>query len=124
MQTAIEGTWEMIRAELDGETAPELVAAKTVLELAAGTYQVRFDDTPTDRGTFELGTTTNLKTLLLRGLTGVNAGRTIPCIYQRRGDLLRVCFGLAGVAPADFTTAPGQQRYLGTYRLKSPAQRN
>lgn len=106
----------MIRAESGGESAPELVVQRTELELRAGEYLVRFDGRTMDRGTFESGAGSDPKTLLLRGLAGPNAGRTIPCIYQLVGDRLRVCYGLDGREPAAFVTRGGEARYLATYR--------
>ncbi|MCX6934148.1 MAG: TIGR03067 domain-containing protein, partial [Verrucomicrobia bacterium] len=58
-------------------------------------------------------------TLTLRGTEGPNAGRSIPAIYQVRGDLLRICYGLDGTAPTAFVSPPGSQLYLVTYRRKS-----
>lgn len=109
----------MLRAELDGVPAPELVVAKSRIEFAAGRYEVRFGHEVGDRGTFQLGAAGERGTIALQVLEGPNRGRTIPCIFQRRGDRLRICYGLDGVAPVDFSTAPGQQRYLVTYRLQA-----
>lgn len=119
MQTAIDGTWLMVRAELDGEIAPDLVVAKSEIEFSAGRYVVRFAGETADVGTFAVGATTEHGTLELQVLEGPNRGRAIPCIFQRRGDRLRVCFGLDGVSPADFSTGEGRQRYLVTYRLQA-----
>jgi uncharacterized protein (TIGR03067 family) len=119
MTTDIDGTWLMVRAELDGEVAPGLVVAKSRIEFAAGRYEARYGSETGDRGTFVVGVAGDHGTLQLEVIAGPNRGRNIPCIFQRRGDRLRVCFGLDGVAPADFSTAPGQQRYLVTYRLQS-----
>lgn len=114
--SAINGTWQLIRAELDGETAPELVATNTQLALHNGTYEVRFDGEVSDRGTFELITVAPMKSMLLHGTEGPNAGRSIPCIYQLAGARLRICYGLDGTMPNGFVTASGQQRYLAMYR--------
>jgi uncharacterized protein (TIGR03067 family) len=108
----------MVRAEMNGESAPELIAQRTQLELIGDRYFVRFDGQITDRGTFELSANIEAKTLVLRGKTGPNAGRTIPCIYQLVGDRLRICYGLDGLAPTEFATAEKQPRYLATYRRK------
>jgi uncharacterized protein (TIGR03067 family) len=116
MDPGLQGTWQMIRAELAGGQAPELVVQRTVVTLASGQYEVRFGGQLVDRGTYEAAETATFRTLVLRGAAGNNAGRTIPCIYQLAGDRLRVCYGLDGTTPNDFTTAPGQQRYLATYR--------
>ncbi|MEO5960045.1 MAG: TIGR03067 domain-containing protein [Opitutaceae bacterium] len=112
----LEGRWQMLRAELAGDEAPALLSSGTVLELGPGIYTVRFGGEISDRGTYELGGTLEARTMILKGESGTNAGRTIPCIYQLVGDGLRVCYGLDSVAPTDFATAPGQQRYLATYR--------
>lgn len=109
----------MVRAELDGEQAPELVAQRTQLELKDGEYLVRFDEQIIDRGTFESVSDGELKMLTLRGNSGPNAGRTIPCIYQHVGERLRICYGLSGAAPAGFTTTGLRQCYLATYRRAS-----
>ena len=114
--SVLDGFWQMVRAELDGEQAPELVAQRTELELRNEVYFVRFDEQIIDRGVFETTTNGELKSLTLRGESGPNAGRTIPCIYQHVGDRLRICYGLSGAAPAGFTTTGLRQCYLATYR--------
>ncbi|MFZ9690252.1 MAG: hypothetical protein ACO3DS_10495 [Phycisphaerales bacterium] len=93
--------------------------AKSEIAFGAGRYEVRFAGEAADRGTFSLGASGEHGTIEMQVLEGPNRGRAIPCIYQRRGDRLRVCFGLDGVSPADFSTGPGRQRYLVTYRLQS-----
>ena len=117
-QNSIDGTWQLVRAELNGEIAHELLTANTVLELKSGTYTVRYADEVTDRGAFELGDTPQNQSITLKGTEGGNAGRTIPCIYQRVGNRLRICCGLKAVRPTEFSTAPAQERYLASYQRK------
>lgn len=112
----IDGTWQLVRAEHAGETVPELVVDQTVIQFVTGEYTVIFGDHVVDRGEFETGGVVDQPTVLLHGRSGANAGRTIPCIYQLRGDRLRVCFGFDGFAPTEFTTDAKNQRYLGVYR--------
>ncbi len=114
MSAGLTGRWEMIKAELAGENAPDMLALRVVLELTAVTYAVSFAGQVADRGTYVLAG----ETLTLTGTAGPNKGRTIPCILQHRGDLLRVCYGLDGTAPTEFATKPGVQHYLATYRRK------
>ena len=115
MKPALPGRWEMIKAELAGEDAPDLLALRVELELTAVSYAVSFAGQVTDRGTYVLAG----ESLTLTGTAGPNQGRTIPCILQHRGDLLRVCYGLDGTAPVAFATKPGVQHYLATYRRKA-----
>lgn len=105
----------MIRAEHDGNEAPELVVHRTVLRLVAGIYSVDFHGKTTDKGTYELQSEAGAKSLVLHGKSGPNSDRTIRCIFQQVRDRLRVCYGLDGIEPQDFTTRPGQNRYLATY---------
>lgn len=109
----------MVRAELAGEAAPELVVEHTTVTLTGGGYEVRFQGEVADRGTYREEATAGLGTLVLRGTSGPNAGRTIPCLFQLMGDRLRICYGLDGVLPVAFATRPGELRYLVTYRRVS-----
>lgn len=113
---AICGTWQILKAELAGEEMPGFVAEKIEVELADGAYTVRFAGSIGDRGTYVLGNEGDTRTLLLSGVEGTNAGRTIPAIYQLAGDRLRVCYGLDGVPPVKFATTAGQNVFLATYR--------
>ena len=121
LSAVIDGSWKMVNAELAGEAAPELVVAQSTMELAGGTYTMRFGGEIVDRGTFEVGAVVDLHPLVLHGTKGPKAGRTIPCVYQLRGDRLRVCFGLDGIAPTEFSTAAEERRYLATYRRTDSA---
>lgn len=104
----------MIKAELAGANAPDLLSLRIELELTADTYAVSFAGEVADRGTYVL----EGAALTLTGTVGPNEGRTIPCIFQQAGDRLRVCYGLDGTAPSTFTTRPGVEHYLATYRRK------
>jgi len=111
----VEGIWQPVYAELDGEEAPRMVLEKMEVELAAGKYTVRFAGVASDHGHY----TVVEGGLTLSGVTGPNAGRTIPCIYKFVGDMLSVCYGLGGERPPKFITGSGLQRYLVNYQRKS-----
>lgn len=106
----------MIRAEFAGDAAPELIIAKTTLELTVERYTIRFDGEIADEGKFTTGEANGHLTMTLTGVTGTNEGRTIPAIYQHAGDRLRICFGFAGEPPTHFATKAGSELYLATYR--------
>lgn len=114
---SLEGRWQPLYAELDGEEAPAEVLQQTEFELAAGTYTVRFGGVAADTGAYFVETD-DARQLSLLGRAGPNAGRTIPCLFKFIDDTLMICFGLGGVRPASFRTAPGTQLYLVTYRRK------
>jgi uncharacterized protein (TIGR03067 family) len=110
----LTGRWQMIRAELDGESAPEMVTSRMIFELGADSYAVVYAGEISDAGAWESGAAPG--TLALQGHRGPNAGRRIPCIYQLAGDRLRVCYGLDGNEPSSFSTSGQTQRYTATYR--------
>ncbi|CAM2833950.1 TIGR03067 domain-containing protein [Rariglobus hedericola] len=112
---SLHGKWRPVRAELDGEHAPELALERMELHLAVTTYAVHFAGEVHDRGDVVYTETT----ITLNGKHGEQAGRVIPAIYQLAGDRLRICYGLDGTTPAEFKTQTGSARYLVTYRRQA-----
>jgi len=92
-----------------------MVLEKLEVELAEGKYTVRFGGQVSDHGTYEVDEIS----ITLRGVTGPNSGRTIPCLFRFAGGALSICYGLSGERPTNFATAAGQQRYLVNYQRKS-----
>ena len=115
----IEGTWLPFKAELAGDTAPDMALANIHLVIRAGTYAVHFGQEISDSGRYTLGVLAEIQTMVLTSLSGTNAGRTIPSIYQLVGDRLRICYGLDGTAPKDFSAAAGSPHYLVSYKRKA-----
>ena len=115
MKPELEGLWQPVYAEMDGEEAPKMMLDKMEIELTGGEYAVRFGGVAADQGTY----TIDDAGLTLVGVTGPNAGRTIPCLFKFAGGALSVCYGLGGVRPDKFSTGKDQQRYLANYRRKS-----
>ncbi len=109
---SLDGIWQPLYAEYDGEEAPKMMLEKMELELTGGEYAVRFGGVTADQGTY----TINPEGLTLRGVTGPNAGRTIPCLFKFAGGALSICYGLSGTRPKKFVTAAGQQLYLVNYQ--------
>ena len=114
----LAGHWQIVSAELAGEQMPDLVAHKIEVELAHGTYTVRFGGEVADQGTFALGPHPTAKALTLKGVAGTNAGRTIPAIYRFDGPHLHICYGLDGAAPGAFVTQAGTAHFLAMYRRR------
>lgn len=111
---SLEGTWQPLYAELDGEEAPKMMLDKMELELAGGEYAVRFGGVTGDQGSYVV----EPAGLTLSGMTGPNAGRVIPCIHKFVGGVLTICYGLAGTRPKQFSTKGGGPLYLANYRRK------
>ena len=115
MNSSLEGIWQPVYAELDGEQAPVEVLQQTVVEFSLGEYFVSFGGQISDQGSYlvEAGG------LTLSGLEGPNAGRVIPCIFKLVGETLTICYGLGGARPKKFGTGSGQGLYLVNYQRKT-----
>ena len=113
--TSLDGLWQPVYAELDGEEAPIEVLQQTVVKFSDGEYFVSFGGQISDQGSYTVDATG----LTLSGLDGPNAGRVIPCIFKFAGETLTICYGLGGARPKKFATRSGTQHYLVNYQRKS-----
>lgn len=109
---SLPGKWLPVRAELDGQPAPDLALQQMEFHLTETAYSVRFANEIYDAGTFTRTDTA----LVLSATRGPHDGRVINAIYQLAGDRLRICYALDGTVPSEFKTAPDSARYLVTYR--------
>ena len=114
MNHSLDGIWQPVYAEMDGEEAPKMMLDKMEIELIGGEYAVRFGGVTADQGTYVI----DAGGLTLFGMNGPNAGRTIPCLFKFAGGALSICYGLGGTRPDRFSTAKDQQRYLANYQRK------
>jgi uncharacterized protein (TIGR03067 family) len=105
----------LVRAEQGGESAPLEVTEQILLIIDRATYEVRYAGQATDRGTLLADATVTSENITLESAEGINAGRKIPAIYQVRGNLLRICYGLEGTPPVDFSGAR-DDHYLAVYK--------
>jgi uncharacterized protein (TIGR03067 family) len=115
----IEGTWRPIRAEHEGQLAPEMVLGRMKMVFTRDRYRLHFGDEVSDEGSYALQVEDGQFLLHLHGKTGLNAGRVIPAIVQLRANLLRICYGMDGVRPDGFVAGAFSARYLVTYRRHS-----
>jgi uncharacterized protein (TIGR03067 family) len=74
-----------------------------------------------DKGTVKLKPSAKPKEMDITGTDGPNKGKTIRAIYERDGDMLRVCYDLGGKKrPTEFKTRRGTQLFLVTYKRRKP----
>jgi uncharacterized protein (TIGR03067 family) len=117
---SIKGTWTPAKAELAGNPMPDTLLKTIILKLDHGNYDVSVAGHP-DKGTYTLEPSSKPKAITIKGTEGPNKGKTIPAIYELKGDSLRICYDLSGATrPAKFKTVPGTQLYLVTYERKKP----
>jgi uncharacterized protein (TIGR03067 family) len=84
-------------------------------------YAVSVGVAPPDKGTIKLNPSATPKALDITGTEGPNKGRSIPAIYDREGDTLRICYDLSGKSrPTAFKSAEGTKLFLVTYQREKP----
>lgn len=109
----IDGTWEPVEATMAGAPFPVAAFAGAVLTLRGGEYSFGID-----QGKCRIVAAGLPGQLDITGVQGPNSGRTIPALYQRDADDLRVCYqlGAGGERPARLEAPPGTQQLLIRYR--------
>jgi uncharacterized protein (TIGR03067 family) len=116
----LDGTWRPQSAELAGKPYPDQILKAIKLVLNKDKYLVEIGD-QTDEGTCSVDSTQSPNTLDIKGTKGPNEGKTFLCIYELKGDTLRVCYDLSGKArPTEFATKAGTKLYLVTYKREKP----
>lgn len=109
---AIQGTWEIVSAEIGGELFPVEAFNEVQLVLKEGTYKLAIDE-----GIYKLLDADGKKGIDVIGEKGPNKGKTIPAIYEIKGDSMKICYDLAGKSrPGKFETEKGTRQFLATYR--------
>jgi uncharacterized protein (TIGR03067 family) len=115
---AIQGDWKPVKAELAGQPMPDEVLKTISLKIGDGTYEVHVGSMP-DKGTVAVDSSTTPKSMTITGTEGPNKGKTFPCIYELKGDTLRICYDLSGTKrPTEFKSLAATQLYLVTYARK------
>jgi uncharacterized protein (TIGR03067 family) len=103
----IEGAWLPSSAELGGQKLPDEVRKTMKLVVKDDKYTVTVG-TAVDQGTVKLNASAKPKAMDITGTDGPNKGKTIPAIYERNGDTLRICYDLSGKShPTEFNTKQG-----------------
>lgn len=114
----LQGTWLPVKAELAGKPMPDAVLKKITLTLTNHDYTVTTAEQP-DYGTWTIDTSSKPKGMTVTGTKGPNNGKTFPCIYELKGDTLRICYDLSGEKrPTEFKSIAGTKLYLVTYNRK------
>jgi uncharacterized protein (TIGR03067 family) len=112
----IVGTWTPVTAELGGQKYPQNILDMTKLVIGEGTYLVTIGE-QRDEGTLVYDNNQTPKAMDVKGGKGGNEGKTYPCIYELKGDTLRICYNLGGkTRPTEFKTEKGTKLYLVTYK--------
>ena len=113
---AFDGTWIPTSAELAGKPFPADIRKSMKLVIKDDKYTVTVGD-KADMGTVKLNPSAKPQEMDITGTEGPNKGKTFLCIYELKGDTLRVCYDLGGKKrPTEFKTEAGTQLFLVEYK--------
>jgi uncharacterized protein (TIGR03067 family) len=112
----LNGTWKMEKMEINGQDMPESVYKEFKLVLQDGKYDVQARGTK-DSGTVQVDAGKKPKTMEIHGKEGPNQGKTMRCIYELKGDVLKICYDLGGKEfPKEFSAPANSNRMLAEYK--------
>ena len=112
----VNGTWQLTKGVVGGNALPEAAVKKLQLALADGKYTLTGAESP-DVGTYTLHLDQKPLGLDVKGTDGPNKGKTFLCIFELRGDKMKVCYDLAGKQrPAKFESKPKTAVFLAEYK--------
>ena len=101
---ALQGTWNIVSLEMDGQKYPALGAQITV----EGGRFTSLNMGAEYSGTMAVNSSANPRTFDLLFETGPEKGNRSLGIYELDGDTWRICLGLAGKnRPTKFVSSPG-----------------
>jgi uncharacterized protein (TIGR03067 family) len=113
---ALEGTWRLEAATLDGRDHTEDFAGMTLI-LQGETYVIDFAEN-SDKGTFTINPALSPKWIDIKtGEKGPFKGLTLPGIYKLEGNQLVLCLHADGTKrPAEFDARQKTRTMLLTYK--------
>jgi uncharacterized protein (TIGR03067 family) len=96
------GAWTPVLMQLNGKKQPEELLKSIRLSIKGDKYSTVVGKEK-DEGTLKLDATKEPREMDITSNVGENKGKAIPCIYEIKGDELRVCYGLkVAERPIDF----------------------
>lgn len=97
------GNWVPTLMQLNGKKQAEEVTKAIKLTIRGDKYNTVVGKEK-DEGTLKLDATKEPREMDITSNIGESKGKAVPCIYELKGDELRVCYGLDRIArPTDFT---------------------
>jgi uncharacterized protein (TIGR03067 family) len=96
------GNWIPILMQLNGKKQPADLMKAIRLTISGDKYNTVVGSEK-DEGTLKLDAMKTPREMDIITSVGENKGKPIPCIYELKGNELKVCYGLNGTPrPADF----------------------
>jgi uncharacterized protein (TIGR03067 family) len=88
----LEGNWQVISMEIDGQKMPEEDAKQYTVLIKGDKYTLKMQDNPINQGTIKVDPTKKPKTIDITPTDGDNSGKTMLGIYEQDGDTQKTCY--------------------------------
>jgi uncharacterized protein (TIGR03067 family) len=112
----MEGTWEFVDLEVDGNPMPLPAFANSRMLIDGDRFRMESPEA-TYEGIFTIDVKEPPHRIDIEFIEGPEAGNWSYGIFELAGDTLRICLGLTGVSrPHSFSTAPGSGHALENLR--------
>jgi len=110
----LEGIWQVVGVEVDGNKAGDDDAKKLKIIFGAdGTWSLNSEDREVSQGTSLIAPLKKPSTIDFTVTLGNDVGKQFPGIYEVDEDSLKICAATTGIDhPADFTSPAGKQWIL------------
>jgi uncharacterized protein (TIGR03067 family) len=111
----LNGEWSVASMEMMGKPMPAEAVKNIRLINKDGEYTLKAESE--DKGTVTVDATKSPKQMTIKGVEGVNKGKTFLAIYELKEDELKVCYDLSGKEfPKEFKTEAGKLLMLAVYK--------
>ena len=111
------GTWDVASVLKDGKEVPLPSEGKVRLTLKEDGYTITVGDKTVEKGTCKFVADKTPKAVDIMPTEGPDKGKTVPAIYEVKGDEMRACAAEPGKErPTDFTAREGSQRTLSVWK--------
>lgn len=118
------GDWVPVLMQLNGKKQPANVLKSIKLSISGDKYST-VTGLDQDEGTLALDATQEPRQMDITSNVGENKGKAIPCIYELKGNELRICYGLNGTArPADFKSGDDEKGVVLLMTYKRAAKKS
>ncbi len=105
----LEGTWQVVSMEMDGQKQPEDDAKQFKVIIKGDKYTLKRGDDTVNQGTFTIDATKKPKTIDIKPTEGDNSGQTMLGIYEQDGDTQKTCYAQPDKKrPTKFSSDDGQ----------------
>jgi len=120
----MSGNWVPTLMQLNGKKQPAEIAKAITLTIDGSKYNTAVG-AEKDEGTLKVDTTKTPREMDITPSVGENKDKTIPCIYEFKGNELKICYGLNGSErPADFKAGEdGKGVYMLITYKRAPKSR-